>query len=647
MEIGFLVNIDNGGTFTDACVSDGSRIVHAKAPTTPHDLTRCFVEVLRRASTLLYGEEDLGRLIRETEYLRYSTTSGTNAIVERKGTPSALIVERGEEEALYGAAEQLAADSLWRSMVPEPPAGVSVSNEGTVDSGEITRVVNDLLAAGAQRLVIALRAPEAEAAVKEILLERYPRHLLGAIPFLLSYELVRDSDHVRRMITAVLNSYLHPGMEHFLYGAEGVCKQHHLRRPLLIFRNDGDSSRVAKTTAIKTWGSGPRGGVEGTTAYARLYELDLAIAMDIGGTTTDVTVVCGKEPKLLAYGDVDTLRTSFPLPDMHSFGLGGSSVVRVVGDDIAIGPDSTGAAPGPACFARGGTQATLTDALLLAGILDAESYLGGELRLDRERAAGALQRQVAEPLGVSVELAAVRVIEAFERQAAAIVSRAVTAAGRRPEDATLLSFGGGGPMIVCGIARAAGVRRVIVPELAAVFSAFGIGFSNLAHAYQRPLDTFNGVDVAALAAELDEQAARDMYGEGVDPANCSYSLSLWGARDGVVLERPIEGKDLPFEQGMEDTRLTLRAVYALPQFHMRADDGVAGRAPPASGSARVCLGDGETEDIAVYRAADLAAGHGIDGPALVRGDYLTCLVERGWRLRVTRNEDLMLEACEQ
>ena len=111
--MGLLVNIDNGGTFTDVCIRDGDNVVHAKSPTTPHDLTQCFVQSLTRVSSLLYGEEDLGRLMRETDYLRYSTTAGTNAVVERKGTPVALIVEKGHEKAVYGARKQAGDDGLW------------------------------------------------------------------------------------------------------------------------------------------------------------------------------------------------------------------------------------------------------------------------------------------------------------------------------------------------------------------------------------------------------------------------------------------------------------------------------------------------------------------------------------------------------
>ena len=237
---------------------------------------------MKRGSRELFGEDDAARVIREADCLRYSTTSGTNAVVEHKGTPVALLVDAGQERAVYGAVATLGDNDLWQAMVPEAPVGIKVGQDGAIDAGELTSIINQMLAQGALRLVVALSSEVAEQNIKSALLDRYPRHLLGAIPFLISSELAQDANLARRTVTSVVNSYLHPGMEHFLYGAENICKEQHLRRPLLIFRNDGDSARVAKTTAIKTWGSGPRGGLEGSLAYARHYDLDTLVAMDVG-----------------------------------------------------------------------------------------------------------------------------------------------------------------------------------------------------------------------------------------------------------------------------------------------------------------------------------------------------------------------------
>ena len=637
--MGLLVNIDNGGTFTDVCIRDGDNVVHAKSPTTPHDLTQCFVQSLTRVSSLLYGEEDLGRLMRETDYLRYSTTAGTNAVVERKGTPVALIVEKGHEKAVYGARKQAGDDGLWQALVVGEPAGLTVGPEGQIDEGELPAVINRLLAQGAQRLVIALRSEVAEANAKALLLEKYPRHLLGAVPFMVSYELVKDEDHARRTVSALISSYLHPGMEHFLYSAENVCKSRNLANPLLIFRNDGNSARVAKTTAIKTWGSGPRGGLEGSLAYARLYGAETLATMDIGGTTTDVAVACDGQIKMDSRGEIESARVSFPIPQMHSFGLGGSSVIRVEKGAIVIGPESVGAAPGPACFGRGGTAATLTDALLLAGVLDPKRYLGGELQLDAERATAALAENIGKPLKLSADEAVSAVIAAFAEKAGEHIRHAIKHAGRKPETTTLLAFGGGGPMIVTAIAEAAGVKKVIVPHMAAVFSAFGIGFSNLAHEYSQPVPADGKLE--QIQAEMLRRAQRDMEGEGVAIADCEFLFHSWTEADGVIVERAIEKGD----RNTKVTQIGLRAVYRLPVFNLKADKVLKGSQPKVVGQAELKVDKGKPAQTPVFGAEDLTPGTAANGPALIRGDYLTCLIRAGWGLRVSPNNDLIIEVA--
>ncbi|MSR14204.1 MAG: hydantoinase/oxoprolinase family protein [Gammaproteobacteria bacterium] len=637
--MGFLVNIDNGGTFTDVCISDGTRLVHAKSITTPHDLTQCFIEAMKRGSRELFGDEDLAKLIRETDCLRYATTSGTNAVVEHKGTPVALMVEVGEEDKLYGA---VVADSgLWQAMVPQRPVALKVAAGGAIDAEELTKTINQLLSIGTQRLVVCLRTAAAEQNVKDALLDRYPRHLLGAIPFLISTELVNDLDLSRRVATAVINSYLHPNMEHFLYSAENFCKRQHLKRPLLIFRNDGDSARVAKTTAIKTWGSGPRGGLEGAAAYANLYNLKNVVAMDIGGTTTDVSVIQNSAVALRPYGEVEALSTSFALPKLQSFGLGGSSIVKVSAGEIVIGPESVGAVPGPACFGRGGTSATLTDALLIAGILDPERYLGGELKLDRARAAQALLAEVAVPLGGSAEAAALAVIAAFQVQVGAQLKQILAAAGVAPQATTLLAYGGGGPIIVSGIAQAVGIKQVIVPRLASVFSAFGIGFSHLAHEYQVPMTTAVAGAVEQAKAELGTRARRDMAGEGVEPDLCTYQYSLWSAGTDAVVEEPLTNGKLSLE-GRHDPRVTLKAVFQLPVSQLLPDSAKALPAPASHGTIELLLAGEQHQSVAVYDDQALTPGHSLTGPCLIKGDYLTCLVDSAWRLTVTSNQDLVL-----
>ena len=637
--MGLLINLDNGGTFTDAFVTDGKATVHAKSPTTPHDLTICFVDVLRRASSEFYGEENLERLIREADHLRYSTTSGTNAVVEGKGPPIGLVVDKGCEKQLYGDAGAWAETvPLWKAMSPVPPEGLAVSEAKQVDEAELMALVNRLLGAGVHRIVFCLTDREAEQSAKTLLLRKFPRHLLGAVPVLFSFELSGDRNDARRLSTCLLNAFLHPTMERFLYGAEEVARRHHMRNPLLIFRNDGASARVAKTIALKTYSSGPAGGLAGAAAYAQHYGAPAAISTDIGGTTTDYTVIHEGAARALAYGVAGELPFSFEMGEVESIGAGGSSVLRVSDGVITVGPDSVGAAPGPAAFGRGGTNATLTDVLAYAGVLDPENYLGGSLKLDLDRAEAAIETELAKPLGVSVEEAAIRALDAFDTKVADRARVLLEARQIDPAITTLLAFGGAGPMTACAEAEKAGIGRVIVPALSSVFSAFGIGFSDLGHTYDLEADDVARDGLEAAKAAMALRAERDMFGEGVAPDAAEYQFKSWSADGAYAALKPLNGAVA------DGGRLRLDARHALPKPELAENGDVAAKPVPPAGKAEIKLGPRYGEHTPIVDAGTLQPGHSAEGPLLIRSGYLTCLVPTGWVLSVSSNHDLILEA---
>ena len=212
--------------------------------------------------------------------------------------------------------------------------------------------------------------------------------------------------------------------------------------------------------------------------------------------------------------------------------------------------------------------------------------------------------------------------------------------GSDPATTCLVAFGGGGPMIVTGIAEAAGIKRIIIPRLASVFSAFGIGFSHLAHEYQAPL--VSG-DADAIAAELRVRAQLEMYGEGVAPEECRYEPSLWGVEDDKVVVAPISDA-AGFMARVDGPRVNFKAVYELPTSVLTSDDGRRGEATPSSGSTSLVMSAEGPSDIATYDDRELTAGRTITGPGLSRGAYLTCLIREGWSLRVSTNLELVIEA---
>ena len=351
-----LINIDNGGTLTDICVWDGTDFTYTKTLTTPFDLSQCLFDGMAKASAEIFGQPSLPELLHSTKHIRYSTTQGTNALVERKGPRIGLITDDiAVLDELRGSATERA---LFDDLVGDRIAAIDVELSDEELTAELVRQVNKLTTDGAARLVVAAGdgADGAERRIRRILLRKFPRHLLGSVPILYSSEFTTDRVRSRRIWSSVLNSFLHPTMERFLYNAEDRLRSHRVKNPLLIYRNDGASSRVAKSVALKTYSSGPRGGLEGTRALAQAYGLGHVLMIDVGGTTTDVGSVRKEEILTNRRGSIEGAPISIPMSDVQSCGVGGSSIIAVKDGEITVGPESVGAAPGPACFGFGGTE---------------------------------------------------------------------------------------------------------------------------------------------------------------------------------------------------------------------------------------------------------------------------------------------------
>ena len=638
--MGKLINIDNGGTLTDIVVVDGGDIFRTKTLTTPYDLSKCFFEGLKKASREIYGEEDVVELLRTTDYIRYSTTQGTNALVERKGPRLGLVLPQGVESAALMASA--ASEDMFGALFDQRVEGIDLSLDEAAFEAEVVRVVNTLASAGANRLVVGITGADhvaQEARIRRLILRKFPSHLLGAIPVLFSHEIGGDLDDGRRIWTAAFNAFLHPAMETFLYHAENILREHRFRTPLLIFRNDGDSARVAKTVALKTYSSGPRGGMEGARALAAQHDAARLVTVDVGGTTTDIGLVERDRLRSLRHGEVEGVPISLPLVDVISVGVGGGSILRAEDGRIKVGPESVGAQPGPACFGLGGKLASITDVCLLTGILDPNSYFGGELCLDAGRAEVAVNENVAGPLGLTTPDA----LGAMERAWVDKVAQSIARFTEITPETTLAAFGGGGPMLICDVAEQLGARRVIVPALAAVFSAFGLGFSDIAHHYEAVLAEADPDQLAALVDSLRERARRDMYAEGFDLADCDEALEL--ARVGADGEpHPIDAAaTLPALGPGEHLAVSMRVTKPIEHVAFETGDDLAASAAVSTATRRVTLPGDDARDVPLVRIADNRPGAAGEGPAILEEDFFTCRVPSGWRYRFAAGMDLVLE----
>ena len=653
----FNIGVDTGGTFTDAFIADdagGSWT--AKVPTTPHDLTVCFSDAIQAcAQAVGLVRHDL---LRRTAVIRFSSTIATNTALTRSGPKLGLLVTAAGRPALYGLAGTAAGARLAEFIEPDMITGIAeeLSPDGEVlvspSPDEVITAVRDLLERGARLLVVCLRHsavnPAHEAAVGRIINASYPRHYLGAVPTLLSTDVSVIADDADRMAAAVVNGYLHRRLATSLYRAEDDLRAAGLARPLLIVTADGSVARVAKTRALDTYQSGPAAGVHGAALLARTYRLGSALTADVGGTSTDFGLVVAGQPVRRQRVDVGGLEIAQPSVELHSIALGGGSVVAIRDGTIAIGPDSAGAAPGPACFGLGGSDPTPTDAWLVLGYLDPANYLGGRRRLFPDLAAEALTRAVGGPLGLSAEEAALAVAEAAVRAAAdgvaQMLARPAVQAGLGRGTAAglaLISYGGGGGCLLPAVAARAGLGSVYLPALSPVFSAFGVSTFDVQHAYEARMPAAQlsaGEPVAALVAA----ARRDARGEGFDPDQAQLAISVLSG-DGTMLADGLEpGQVAAAMQRIglapdQPVLARLRATCAVHQPGLPSQGEADGPGPSlasAQTGQRSVLLPGGRREVPVYARDRLRAGHTISGPSLIESSGSTYLIPAGMAGRI-------------
>ena len=406
----YTVDIDTGGTMTDGLVWDGTTMVTVKVDTTPHDLTVSFRELLGEASRQLGFGGDLRAFLDEVSLIRWTSTITSNTLGERKGAKLGLLVRPGSERSLYGDG-------------PSPAVGTLVAERNVVgvdadaDGQGVLDAVRKLLEDGARRICVSLDSfPEAEQeqAVKRIVESQYRDHYLGSVPVLLASDMAQVDDGQTRTHCALINAYVHSQLATSLFKAEDMLRYDEgWTGALLVGHTNGGVARVGKTKAVDTIESGPVFGTHAAAWYARAYGLDRVVCLDVGGTTAKASVVEAGQPRYTRDGNVFGIPVSIPLAMLRSTALGGGSIVRPDGvGGVRLGPESMGAAPGPACYGLGGDEATLTDAFLVLGYLDPAGFLDGRRRLDADQARAALERRIAGPLGISVDDAARRIADA-------------------------------------------------------------------------------------------------------------------------------------------------------------------------------------------------------------------------------------------
>jgi len=668
----YRIGIDVGGTFTDlVAIDEAGATILAKVPSTPQDPSLGVLDGL----ALLAGRLGLERaaLLADTERIVHGTTVATNALLERKGAATGLLTTAGHRDVIE--MREGLKDDRYNLRMPPPEQLVprhlrlGVRERMRADG----RIEAPLDPASLEEAIALLRQERVEAvAVCYLHAWRDPAHeeatrdaLHRALPgayVSLSSEVLPQIKEFERVSTTIINAYVGPVLSRYLARLEERLGAAGYRGPTLIIQSHGGVVPIAEAGRLAVGGvlSGPAGGVAGSVYAARLVGESDLIPFDMGGTSTDISLVVDGGAALAMNRRVGTHQIALNSLDIASIGAGGGSIARVDrGGILHVGPESAGAVPGPACYGQGGTEATVTDANLVLGYLDPGNFLGGDRKLDPAPAERAIDR-IAAALGID-RLAAARGIHRIINTTMAEGVRLVSVRrGVDPRRFALFAFGGAAGLHATDIARQLGLGRVIVPRIAAVLSAWGMLATDLrfevARTHIGDARALDGAAVKRLFEEMEAEGRRrlrasfagpvkiaraaDMrYGEQVFEITVPLDEVDWSAADPLpqIVELFHRRHEALYTYAMPDqesvlvnARVAVSGVLeALPQ---EPDLPPAPPAPPA-GERRIYLEDWVTAP--VYRFDTLAPAQLVAGPSIIESATTTVLLRPGDRARVT------------
>ncbi len=663
--MGYTIDIDTGGTFTDGFFVCGTRVETVKVPTTPHDLTVCFLECIRAGAERF--EISVEDLLMETNVIRFSTTIGTNTLIERNGTKIGLLVSHGEDADLEVTNPDEEFPLVYQEMVKSLKG--AIEEDGKVSQGldrdETLRSAQELLDQGARCLVVCLKNssynPAHERQVRQWIKEEYPRDYLGSVPVFLASDITNLPGNNERINTAVVNAYIHARLVKFLYKAEEDLRKQFYSRPLLIVHATGGVARVAKTKSINTYNSGPAAGLMGVSTIGRLYKVKHLVSGDMGGTSFDIGIARNGQPNFTLKPVIEGLCLSTPMVDIKAIGAGGGSIASVRHGELLVGPQSAGALPGPACFGLGGTNPTTTDADVILGYIDPDYYLGGKMKLDIVKAQEAIETRVASELGIDVVDAALEIRNKVDRYMGEELKKAAKTNGSKT-DPVMVIYGGAGSAHCCGIASYAGIKKIIAPQFASVFSANSLSSMDVWHIYSRRLGKWirkngkiftNGADIQNILDDMYKEAIRDMRGEGFSDDQVTYLVEFFLSRGNNAPQARIVIKGIDWTDKFNDEfrnqasilfdapevfspAVFLHATAKIPHYEMTKFD--LHKADPSMalvGTRRVCFDKASgMMDTKIYDRLKLEPGNVVNGPAVVQAKDTTYVVREGWKYTV-------------
>ena len=647
-----LVGVDIGGTFTDLAWWTGSELILYKAPTTPDD----------PVTGLLHALDHVGAN-QPDALLAHGSTIATNALLERKGARVAFLTTEGFTDLIEIARQNRLGiyDARASRVAPLVPAEDRIGvRERLAANGHALVPLSETTVEETRRLVEALR-PEAIAicllhAYANDAHERALAEALATItPYIFQSAAVDPAyREYERASTTVLNAYVAPRVARYV-----TSLRERARTPLRLMGSDGGlqpGAELARPASMIL--SGPAGGVVGAHHIARAAGFERVITLDMGGTSTDVSLLPGR-PLLTRESQVEGFPLRAPMLDILTIGAGGGSIARVDrGGALVVGPESAGARPGPACYGRGGESFTVTDAHVLLHHILPERFLGGELRLDVEASRRAAERAMPASM-TSVETFAAGVIQVANAAMERAIRRVSSRRGYDPADFTLFCFGGAGGLHAIELARAVGMRGVLIPRAAGVLSALGMARADtLASRQQSVLETLTALsddEIERRLGQLAEEATGELRAAEQAPSQeseihiertldlryrgQSYELPVeWTGAVATTVEafhREHEQRFGYADQSADIEAVTMRVVARALNPGFPLPLAPEGNPTPPVSKVNAWF-DGEPQPTPIYQMEALTVGQEIAGPAILSGDYATTLLPPGARATVDR-----------
>src|SRR6185503_5664686 len=633
--------------------------------------------------------------------IRYSTTIAMNRLIEKRGPRLGLITTEGHEDVvLIGRGAQwidgtrvaerrnLAVQKKPDPLIPRDMiVGVKerIDSRGTIirpiDENDVREKVRYLVTHGARGFVVSLLwgflNPAHERRVKEIIRDEYKEFHIGYLPVVLAGQVVGKLGEYERTLAAILDAYLQRSMQIELSAMWDKLRERGYTKPLLMIQSSGGIAEVFRTSASRTFNSGPVSGLMGAHHIAKSLGYQNVVMTDMGGTSFDVGLVVKDSVRSYDFRPIiDRWMVGITMIKTLSVGAGGGSIASVnklLQNRVQVGPRSAGSLPGPACFNLGGTEPTVTDADVVLGYINPDYYSGGRMRLDKNRAIKAVREKISKPLGVSVEEAAAIVRKIVNGNMASAIMKEVHLRGYSPEEFILFVGGGAGPTHVEGYMG--DIRKAVTFPFSPVFCAYGSSTMDIMHVYEvskkltlmTPGSKQLTSDYAAFNETVEElvaQARKDLSGDGLDPDEAAFVLELdmlYGGQFHVKralsprhsLETPDDVRAVcdafnkefseafsPFvvnpEGGIFVESFILKAIVAtqkvyLPELQLEGPDpSFAGK-----GERPVYWVEGnDYRDTPLFTYESLRPGNVVEGPAILEGEYTTVVVPPGMRFSI-------------